>query len=1406
MDCRKQGMEADAFKEEDHMSQQTASDLANTVPSSKIMIEKVMPPLSLRWVDNTNESSSKQCPLLYSSEASGMIGNSNVSTDNLGHNQAFQHARQLRSPASSDIFPQKLTPSVTQDGIHDASDTLEMFTPLLLPASEPGTNHCAPTYKNMEQTPGQQDQVMRQQMEQLQRLVAEQQKIIALYNPGFSVSPGIPSHLVATMPPLPCFPVAFTPVQFPSENSSQVESPEWLQTSPSAMHSAWQSRSTLFVPNESSSEISGEHMQLSDSGISTEPLLPCTERPTKKLSRQDAQEENRKENKDNSQLKERSSPETFSAVKEEQREQVKEEISPSPFGIEGKMKTRITEDRPITPAAGIRQKTSEESVEEKLKADNHLIEKEQKEPQSKAKVTPRKAFLKRKEGMARLKKNKQKLLKEDSKHYRRAGLDCCGRFSQSGQMDAGILQPGECSQLNLQVSSSVQISTHEKKADCALAEWEIKAQADYEAKVVEQSAEEKEVIGRDEDTKENDVDSPQRRWPEILQPCPETVIEMNLQVGEEREAHHMDSLGQADRTDGRPVKGTPQKDLGSVDQPRKGHLKEGEKKPLEVLQKHYPLQDLEGHCIKEGEWKAGPAFTQHQRWVQVWPQELVSGDQSSESKRQIHTGFKMVNGKIVKLTSSSPEAVGVGSSSSALHQEWQRKGTAALTWHVASLPCESSCLSSNTEDDPRPHHVQYCSQRELQGVDHTDRHLDLSDGDYASDEPSGTEKISVRRYSRSPPRKQDIQAISRQQGLSCSTSSSDSSTGAVRLKGSKACSSLQQPPFHLTRLKRREHEPESKNKSRARYAQSPHLPSSTAAGEIRAFEIKGIPTVEEPQKKLFTDTLEETQSILTSGLENGIYSRGTPALNRVREQEKGMHFHRARMDQLKTVRSQELTHSLEYNSNAMHPLQKEKNAHSKFKGTATVTGENVKLEEIQILKQQIAGLQEEFKRNESCWHAAYSKLRDQVEMLTRQNMELRDELSVSGHQKQKAEKNPKAVNFMDRKSEILVAEAILRETTSSSRQEERSWRDNPRSHSVCHVGPKTSLQKHFFRDMNNKATKSSVQRADPLQSVTKEHQEKKPSNCSLGRSSTPTGRRTPHQGRLTPLEPEKVGHQPSPTGRRTDDRKSPGAVLYLSTGFKEPNSSSYVKGSSMPVSGSSEGMPLSHNHSKDTCSFALCSKNEETEPPKSIMSRRSMFHQERRNSEEEVQEKIEYRDGKVEEVLTDGRRIITFCNGTKKEISADKRMTTISFFNGDVKRIMPDQRVIYYYADAQTTHTTYPDGLEVLQFPNNQIEKHYPDGTQEIVFPDHTVKHLYSDGFKETFFPDGTVVKVEKNGDKIVVFSNGQKEIRTVQFKRREYPDGTVKTVYCNGRQETKYATGRVRIKDEEGNIILDKK
>uniref|UniRef100_A0A8C8DJ17 Centromere protein J C-terminal domain-containing protein n=1 Tax=Oryzias sinensis TaxID=183150 RepID=A0A8C8DJ17_9TELE len=178
----------------------------------------------------------------------------------------------------------------------------------------------------------------------------------------------------------------------------------------------------------------------------------------------------------------------------------------------------------------------------------------------------------------------------------------------------------------------------------------------------------------------------------------------------------------------------------------------------------------------------------------------------------------------------------------------------------------------------------------------------------------------------------------------------------------------------------------------------------------------------------------------------------------------------------------------------------------------------------------------------------------------------------------------------------------------------------------------------------------------------------------------------------------------------------------------------------------------------------------------------------------------------IEKVLVGGDRLIVFPNGTRKEVSADGLSAKITFFNGDTKQTTADQRVIYFYAEAQTTHITYPEGLEVLHFPNNQTEKHFPDGRKEITFPDQTVKNLFPDGREESVLTDGTIIRVNMDGIKEIHFNTGQKEVHTADFKRREYPDGTVKTVYNDGRQETRYPTGRVRIKDREGNVIVDKR
>ena len=38
--------------------------------------------------------------------------------------------------------------------------------------------------------------------------------------------------------------------------------------------------------------------------------------------------------------------------------------------------------------------------------------------------------------------------------------------------------------------------------------------------------------------------------------------------------------------------------------------------------------------------------------------------------------------------------------------------------------------------------------------------------------------------------------------------------------------------------------------------------------------------------------------------------------------------------------------------------------------------------------------------------------------------------------------------------------------------------------------------------------------------------------------------------------------------------------------------------------------------------------------------------------------------------------MISFTNGTRKEISADGKTVVVTFFNGDIKQIMPNQRVV----------------------------------------------------------------------------------------------------------------------------------
>ena len=97
----------------------------------------------------------------------------------------------------------------------------------------------------------------------------------------------------------------------------------------------------------------------------------------------------------------------------------------------------------------------------------------------------------------------------------------------------------------------------------------------------------------------------------------------------------------------------------------------------------------------------------------------------------------------------------------------------------------------------------------------------------------------------------------------------------------------------------------------------------------------------------------------------------------------------------------------------------------------------------------------------------------------------------------------------------------------------------------------------------------------------------------------------------------------------------------------------------------------------------------------------------------------------------------------------------INFSNGDRKERFPDKRIVYYYAEANTTHLSYPNGLQVYHFGDTQTEKHSPDGSKEIFFSDGTMKVVKPSGESVTTFPDGTVYAGRSSSGSVDASSRG---------------------------------------------------
>lgn len=104
-------------------------------------------------------------------------------------------------------------------------------------------------------------------------------------------------------------------------------------------------------------------------------------------------------------------------------------------------------------------------------------------------------------------------------------------------------------------------------------------------------------------------------------------------------------------------------------------------------------------------------------------------------------------------------------------------------------------------------------------------------------------------------------------------------------------------------------------------------------------------------------------------------------------------------------------------------------------------------------------------------------------------------------------------------------------------------------------------------------------------------------------------------------------------------------------------------------------------------------QNRTSLPEKSLNSTScpsSLRHRTSGTNTKDIGKQIQYSDGHAE---------YWYLNGNVKKVFPDRGITKMIYYNGDVRETDKDGKVKYFYATTRTWHTTTPDGLEILEFP-----------------------------------------------------------------------------------------------------------
>ncbi|KAG9347514.1 hypothetical protein JZ751_005082, partial [Albula glossodonta] len=650
----------------------------------------------------------------------------------------------------------------------------------------------------------------------------------------------------------------------------------------------------------------------------------------------------------------------LSPIKEE--EQCEDRCPVSPFGIRRKPPAN-PEDRPIRPGVGVWQKTFEEFVEEQLKADQDILQKE-KQGKKEVKLAESKYFLRKGQGMIRIERRKDSV--------------------QKSSRGLSVILPPRTESITDQrrhLSEPTLLHTEEAKANrhppCRSSFSQVRP-------------------------KTNEV---------------EKQLGADLKAGNESNVEFQGTLHKS-------IENTAS--IYDV-----GENKVSTKISNDMMF-HRHLCVAERDCASHTQEQGGmneSVRTQSFESATVLTdlEQAFSGGHRCKKDNHVNAmetcvGFKKVNDHIVRVPEESSLVTNSGSENGDSWGRWEGPG---LVMETTWCPHPSG---PNSEADPLQQHHEQAAPQTAPMLGHKDQNLDLSEDDYASDAPSEPEARPASR----PWTPHGLVLLQQFSSSSCSSSSDTEELQALH-RSSTAAWAPHAKTFRKPTVGKKAPAEQPPTSHGGDVKSKPPSTSQLIASLFPAVKTKMTKTAHRGHcNRPFgsEDSQHGNEPLLRLQRDNALMMKAEMGRDSVMEKTKEEQHNPLGFLRQSICRSE--CEKRDYFSKCGYRPAKQE-------GQALRSQELTPNIGIQELRLQIVALQEQFKERESHWLLAHERLQGQVEALTRENVELRGEHTVTTTHHQEARGSNDKLPSHSR-TKTMVSEAVGLGTCLVKRAESSSSR------------------------------------------------------------------------------------------------------------------------------------------------------------------------------------------------------------------------------------------------------------------------------------------------------------------------------------------------------------------------------